>query len=130
MEPKYIRSERIEDQPMPIRQRYYDDAAKLVKRLDERDTKIKSFKIELGALLQTFSKIVFQKFPKTGQMGIIFAGLSDDKLKAGASKCNNDPFIEEIGKLLAVRRALGKATTDIDNFLAEYNDILKINTEK
>jgi hypothetical protein len=93
----------------------YEKAIGQVKKYEERQIKIKQFKTELGKRLKEFDKTSF----KTKDNRIIFAGYYGDKydnghIKIGEAICDeSDVYNKLLGKLIAVRKALGMKIDDI-----------------
>jgi len=93
----------------------YEKAIKKVKEYEERENKISRFKTELGQRLKEFNKFTF----KIKNNSVIFAGYFIDKndndhIKIGYSICSEDDIFNKLlGKLIAVRKALGLKIDDI-----------------
>ena len=98
-----------------------DKALKVVELQKEKERRMQEVKKEIGMLLGTFVSFSFSQKGKQ----IIFAGY-DSKVRIGTSKCRDgDVFNKDIGKLIAIRRALGMPTDDLMDLVEEKSDIQK-----
>ena len=90
-----------------------DKALKTIELQQERERRIQKVKKEIGYRLEYFIAFNFRVDKKNKQ--IIFAGTNIEmEVKIGISKCqNNDVWNSDIGKLIAIRRALNVPTDDL-----------------
>lgn len=94
-------------------QNEFQKAQDTVKQYEERQKQLTHVKRELGYKLRQFKSISFRVDKKRRE--ITFAGYLEksNKVKLAISRCNTtDKFEESIGKLIAVKKALGE---DIEN---------------
>ena len=98
-----------------VSEKEYMDAINRVKDYEKREQKIVQFKSELGRRLEEFDKFKF----KIKDNRVIFAGYFVDKndndhLVISEAICSSDDkFNKLLGKLIAVRKALGLNINDI-----------------
>lgn len=90
----------------------YEAALKIVQKYDNRQETLKRLANDLSFHLQSFKSVKFKVNKKEGK--VVFSGLIGDQIKIGESVCStNDVFNETIGKLVAVKKALGLDTKDV-----------------
>lgn len=109
----------------------YKDALKTVEMYEKYQKHLQWAKRELSSELQNFCDVKF-KIDKDKRI-VVFAGLTNSgQLKLGIAKCSyEDVFEVDIGKLIAVRRALNKNIDDISNFLViRGSTSIKMETDK
>lgn len=95
-------------------QNEYQKAQETVKQFEERQQQLANVNKELGYKLQQFNSFNFKVNKKNRE--IMFAGYleSDNKVKMSISKCKpKDKWEESIGKLIAVKKALGEDISEI-----------------
>jgi len=105
----------------------YEKALETAKKYEQRQKDMEWVKQQLSEGLQQFEQIKFQvnKWHKE----VVFAGVrGDGQLKLTKSKCaDSDVFEESIGKLIAVKRALGEDTKKVEELVeSKYNTTINI----
>ncbi len=95
----------------------YEQALETVKQFEQRQKDLEWIEKELSKGLQQFEQIKFQV--NKGRKEVVFAGVrGDGQLKLTKSKCtDSDVFEESIGKLIAVKRALGEDTKKVEELI-------------
>lgn len=90
-----------------------DKALKVVELQKEKERRMLEVKKEIGEKLEYFIAFNFKVDKKNKT--VVFAGTTSElNVKIGVARCqSNDVFNSDIGKLIAVRRALNVATDDL-----------------
>jgi hypothetical protein len=92
----------------------YEQALETVKAYEKRQAQLQSLKETLSIKLKAFENVSFKVDKKKGE--VLFAGYlkEQSKTKIGKSVCaKEDKFEEVIGKLIAVKKALGEDVEDV-----------------
>lgn len=95
----------------------FNHAQEVVDKYNQRQEELAFVKKELAFKLSKFSDVKFRINKK--DKDVTFAGLyNDNKVKLGIAKCSyGDKFNQDIGKLIAVKKALGESIDDIEKLV-------------
>jgi len=95
----------------------YEQALETVKKYEQRQKDLEWIDKELSKGLQQFEQIKFQV--NKNRKEVVFAGIrGDGQLKLTKAKCSHrDKFEKSIGKLIAVKRALGEDTKKVEELV-------------
>lgn len=99
----------------------YEQALKTVEAYENRQRDLRFLESELSKKLQEFNQVKFKVNKKAQE--IIFSGLHKEtnKLFMGKSVCDKkDKFELVIGKLVAVKSALGESVEEVVKFIEPY----------
>ena len=90
----------------------YERALDVVSKYEKRQETLQRLTSDLSHHLQKFETIKFKVSKKEGK--VLFTGVIDGQIKIGESVCaKEDVFNEVIGKLIAVKKALGLDISDV-----------------
>lgn len=103
----------------------YELALETVKAYEKRQAQLQALKETLSIKLNAFENFSFKVDKKNRE--ILFAGYSKEheKTKISKSVCDsNDKFEEVIGKLIAVKKALGEDVKDVVDLVETNASVL------
>ncbi len=108
----------------------YEQALETIKQFEQRQKDLEWIEKELSKGLQQFEQIKFQV--NKNRKEVVFAGVrGDGQLKLTKAKCSHgDKFEESIGKLIAVKRALGEDTKKVEELVESKSTGISYNGVK